>query len=192
MKPSVTFFGERLPKSMFSYIQKDVPKCDLVLVVGTSLKVGGSVLEILREVGHSVPQILINRDEVLLPKEISTGFDVTLLGLCDDVSRYLCQRLGWIDSVPQDSAQSSSQPEPGVKSSEKVSLENLMRPIRGPKATEVTTDGDVKSVIACGTKRSRSFDCDDFERNYVKSQRSSSYGQLQCSQHANRVYLVNT
>jgi NAD+-dependent protein deacetylase sirtuin 1 len=95
MKPAVTFFGEQLPKILFTTMAKDLPKCDLVLVIGTSLKVGGSVHEVLRSVDPSVPQVLINREVVTLPSSMSEGFDVSILGQCDDIARYLCARLDW-------------------------------------------------------------------------------------------------
>jgi NAD-dependent deacetylase sirtuin 1 len=95
MKPDVTFFGEQLPKVLFTTMAKDLPRCDLVLVIGTSLKVGGSVHEVLRGVHPSVPQVLINREAVALPSSMSAGFDVTILGQCDDIARYLCARLDW-------------------------------------------------------------------------------------------------
>ena len=95
LKPSVTFFGEQLPTALFTAMGKDLPRCDLLLVIGTSLKVGGSVHEVLRGLPPHVPQVLINRDPVALPPSLSEGFDVTLLGQCDDIASYLCDRLDW-------------------------------------------------------------------------------------------------
>lgn len=95
MKPTITFFGESLPSNFNRVMKKDVVQCDLILVMGTSLKVGGSVHEIMKQVSPSVPQILINKDAVNPPKSFSEGFDVSLLGACDDVVEYLCQRLEW-------------------------------------------------------------------------------------------------
>ena len=40
-------------------------------------------------------QVLINRDAVAPPAAISEGFDLSLLGDCDDVVRFLCGELGW-------------------------------------------------------------------------------------------------
>ena len=95
LKPNVTFFGEELPKVLFTKMKQDLNKCDLVLIIGTSLKVGGSVHEVLKGVRRSVPQILINKDEVCLPSHMSEGFDVNILGKCDDIAQYLCARLNW-------------------------------------------------------------------------------------------------
>ena len=66
-----------------------------MLVVGTSLKVGGSVYELLKRLDRRVPQVLINREAVQPPVSISDGFDVTLLGDCDDIFRMICSRLRW-------------------------------------------------------------------------------------------------
>jgi NAD-dependent deacetylase sirtuin 1 len=110
MKPNITFFGEALPKSLYTAINKDLPLCDLVIVIGTSLKVGGSVMEILKRIDPSVPQILINKEGVKLPA-FSAGFDVSLLGQCDDVVHMLCALLGWRD-VDSSSSSSSSQAAP--------------------------------------------------------------------------------
>jgi len=94
MKPNITFFGEALPASLHRAIEKDLPLCDLIIVIGTSLKVGGSVVEIIKRMDPSVPQILINKEAVKLPA-FSQGFDVSILGECDQVVQFLCQQLGW-------------------------------------------------------------------------------------------------
>lgn len=40
-------------------------------------------------------QVSINREVVRPARTISDGFDLHLVGDCDDVIRYLCGRLGW-------------------------------------------------------------------------------------------------
>ena len=95
LKPGITFFGERVPKEFDRCIGKDVYKADLIIVIGTSLKVGGSVYNLIQRMPPGVPQILINKELVTLPKTLSEGFDVSLLGTCDEVCSYLCERLGW-------------------------------------------------------------------------------------------------
>ena len=97
MKPEITFFGEAFPKSMMKCMDRDVSKCDAILVIGTSLKVGGSVLEILKNADEAIPQILINKEAVQLSPKLSHGFDVSLLGCCDDIVSYLETQLGWRD-----------------------------------------------------------------------------------------------
>jgi hypothetical protein len=68
----------------------------MVVVMGTSLKVGGVIMQILNKVRKTVPQVLINLENVKPPSKVSDGFDVCLLGECDKIVRYLADRLNWI------------------------------------------------------------------------------------------------
>lgn len=88
MKPDITFFGEALPRVFHDNIARDLEDCDLVISIGTSLKVA-PVADIVDKVPPEVPQILINKDPIQ-----HCNFDVSLLGYCDDVVSYLCHRLG--------------------------------------------------------------------------------------------------
>jgi NAD+-dependent protein deacetylase SIR2 len=66
MKPDITFFGESLPKVFYDTVNDiDRPLVDLVIVIGTSMKVA-PVSEIPHHIQHSVPSIYISRD-VSLP-----------------------------------------------------------------------------------------------------------------------------
>ncbi|CAM9234649.1 unnamed protein product [Scytosiphon promiscuus] len=94
VKPDITFFGEKLPASVKRAVEADNKKADLFLVLGTSLKVQ-PVSRILQFIPPHVPQVLVNRELIRPPRNISDGFDLHLLGDCDDVIRYLCDRLGW-------------------------------------------------------------------------------------------------
>lgn len=88
MKPNITFFGEALPSLFHDNINHDLRETDLVISIGTSLKVA-PVAEIVDKVPPNVPQILINKDPIH-----HCNFDVSLLGFCDDVVSYLCEQLG--------------------------------------------------------------------------------------------------
>ncbi|CAM9909071.1 unnamed protein product [Pylaiella littoralis] len=94
VKPDITFFGEKLPGSVKRAVEADHKKADLLLVLGTSLKVQ-PVSRILQHIPKHIPQVLVNRELIRPPKKISDGFDLHLLGDCDDVIQYLCGRLGW-------------------------------------------------------------------------------------------------
>ncbi|GMM36605.1 NAD-dependent histone deacetylase [Saccharomycopsis crataegensis] len=94
MKPDITFFGEDLPQRFHESIKRDIRDCDLLICVGTSLKVA-PVSEIVNKVPESVPQILINKDPVT-----HCEFDVSLLGYCDQVASYLCKKMNW--KLPHD------------------------------------------------------------------------------------------
>lgn len=90
MKPDIVFFGESLPNEFFDCIEEDVRLCDMVIVLGTSLKVA-PVSRIIEMVDPEIPQILINREVVAQPHQ----FDAELLGNCDAVVAALARELNW-------------------------------------------------------------------------------------------------
>ncbi|KAF8474749.1 chromatin regulatory protein sir2 [Kalaharituber pfeilii] len=70
MKPDITFFGEQLPAAFHDrLVDHDRERCDLLICIGTSLKVAPPVNHV--------------------------EFDVELLGSCDDVVAELCRLVGW-------------------------------------------------------------------------------------------------
>lgn len=88
MKPDIVFFGEGLPDEFHDSISEDQDQCDLLIVIGSSLKVR-PVAHIPNSIPSNVPQILINRE----PLDHLT-FDIELLGDCDIIVNELCHRLG--------------------------------------------------------------------------------------------------
>ncbi|KAL4640925.1 NAD-dependent protein deacetylase sirtuin-1-like [Arapaima gigas] len=88
MKPDIVFFGENLPEQFHRAMKQDKDEVDLLIVIGSSLKVRPVAL-IPSSIPHEVPQILINREQ--LPH---LNFDVELLGDCDVIINELCHRLG--------------------------------------------------------------------------------------------------
>ncbi|KAJ6171072.1 NAD-dependent protein deacetylase h.t1.c1 [Penicillium chermesinum] len=90
MKPDITFFGEGLPDEFGRrLLNHDRELADLVIVIGTSLKVA-PVAEVPGILPRDVPQIYISRTPVS-----HTEFDIDLLGDCDVVVSELCRRAGW-------------------------------------------------------------------------------------------------
>ncbi|PVU98691.1 hypothetical protein BB559_001358 [Furculomyces boomerangus] len=89
MKPDIVFFGEKLPNEFHSSLEEDRNQVDLLVVMGSSLKVA-PVSEIMSHLPHNIPQIVINRTPIT-----HLNFDVQLLGNSDDIVTYLCYRLGW-------------------------------------------------------------------------------------------------
>ncbi|CAH2322063.1 NAD-dependent deacetylase sirtuin-1 [Pelobates cultripes] len=87
MKPDIVFFGENLPEQFHRAMKYDKNEVDLLIVIGSSLKVRPVAL-IPSSIPHEVPQILINREP--LPH---LHFDIELLGDCDVVINELCERL---------------------------------------------------------------------------------------------------
>ncbi|RZC33455.1 NAD-dependent histone deacetylase Sir2, partial [Asbolus verrucosus] len=90
MKPDIVFFGEGLPDTFHEAMAEDKNQCDLLLVIGSSLKVRPVAL-IPSSLPAHVPQILINREP--LPH---CHFDVELLGDCDVIINHLCHLFGGI------------------------------------------------------------------------------------------------
>uniref|UniRef100_A0A1B0D9H0 protein acetyllysine N-acetyltransferase n=1 Tax=Phlebotomus papatasi TaxID=29031 RepID=A0A1B0D9H0_PHLPP len=92
MKPDIVFFGEGLPTAFHDAIMADRDACDLLIVIGSSLKVHLHFKHLKKTKG--VPQILINREP--LPH---MRFDVELLGDSDVIIDHLCNELGgeWRD-----------------------------------------------------------------------------------------------
>ncbi len=91
LKPDIVFFGEDLTAEFDTTIDGDLATADLLIVMGSSLKVD-PVASIVRDLPPHVPQILINREVVAVPHE----FDLCLLGECDDVVVKLMTMLGWL------------------------------------------------------------------------------------------------
>ncbi|KAI6044483.1 DHS-like NAD/FAD-binding domain-containing protein [Pisolithus marmoratus] len=75
MKPDITFFGEKLNDEFDRALIEDRDKVDLLLVIGTSLKVS------------PVSEILFHVPDV--------DTQVVLLGNADEIVQYLCERLHW-------------------------------------------------------------------------------------------------
>lgn len=89
LKPDITFFGEALPDTFANRLTvHDKNLADLVLVIGTSLKVA-PVSEIVPYLAK-IPQLIISRDRVH-----HLEFDIEMLGDCDVVVAELCRRLDW-------------------------------------------------------------------------------------------------
>ncbi|POW00684.1 hypothetical protein PSHT_12903 [Puccinia striiformis] len=132
MKPDIIFFGEGLPTEFDEAIESDRFECDLVIVIGTSLKVA-PVSEIIKYVPDGVPQILINRDPIYHGRRKTAQtqgegkfeyegdefeFDICLFGQSDLILRELSRRLGPGWQLDQPSSI------PGVPSTQNNSLAN--------------------------------------------------------------------
>lgn len=113
IKPDIVFFGESLPRRFHDSIKSDEGEADLVLVMGSSLKVN-PVRSIVGRFRKETPMILINREPVGRPHK----FDVELLGYSDEIVQELCRLLEW--EIPQPDpvllGQSNLPPPPVVSS----------------------------------------------------------------------------
>ncbi|ODM93270.1 NAD-dependent protein deacetylase sirtuin-1 [Orchesella cincta] len=88
VKPDIVFFGEDLPDEFHTNLTLDKPHCDLLVVIGSSLRVRPVSL-IPGMVPAEVPQILINREP--LPQ---VNFDIELFGNSDSIIAQLCRMMG--------------------------------------------------------------------------------------------------
>lgn len=86
IKPDIVFFGEGLSDEFHNSMTIDKDQCDLLIVIGSSLKVRPVAL-IPNSIPENIPQILINREPLN-----HLNFDIELLGDCDIIVEYLCER----------------------------------------------------------------------------------------------------
>ncbi|MBW0517413.1 hypothetical protein O181_057128 [Austropuccinia psidii MF-1] len=106
VKPDIVFFGEPLPKKFFSCLS-DFSEADLLIVLGTSLKVQ-PFASLVSNVSFNCPRALINLhqvgDDIFDFEGLSRGGrefvrDVLLLGTIDEIIEELCDELGWKDEL---------------------------------------------------------------------------------------------
>ncbi|XP_042224945.1 NAD-dependent protein deacetylase sirtuin-2-like isoform X1 [Homarus americanus] len=115
VKPDIVFFRENLPPRFFHCVQSDFPKCDLLIILGTSLTVQ-PFASLIDNVPPSCPRLLINREKtgsvdpvMAILHGIFTGGlaldspnnkrDVALLGDCDDGCKTFAEMLGWKEDL---------------------------------------------------------------------------------------------
>ncbi|XP_008424351.1 NAD-dependent protein deacetylase sirtuin-2 isoform X2 [Poecilia reticulata] len=109
VKPDIVFFGENLPTRFFTSMKMDFPRCDLLIVMGTSLQVQ-PFASLVSRVSKSCPRLLINMEKTgqADPMLGLLGFgggmdfdsdkayrDVAQISTCDDGCLALADLLGW-------------------------------------------------------------------------------------------------
>lgn len=115
VKPDIVFFGERLPDRFFQLSEEDFARCDLLIIIGTSLQVQ-PFAGLVDKVHNSIPRLLINLEKCgqgnLMSKLLGLGCgldfdseanfrDVALIGTCDQGCSEMAERLGWKDELAQ-------------------------------------------------------------------------------------------
>uniref|UniRef100_A0A7I4YA29 Deacetylase sirtuin-type domain-containing protein n=1 Tax=Haemonchus contortus TaxID=6289 RepID=A0A7I4YA29_HAECO len=114
VKPDIIFFGENLPKRFFQCAISDFPKCDLLLIMGTSLVVQ-PFASLVNEVSQDVPRLLINKEQAGRSGIVERAMgiqglcygtkenrrDVFWSGACDDGCRRLAELLDWEHELDQ-------------------------------------------------------------------------------------------
>ncbi|KAI7800680.1 NAD-dependent protein deacetylase sirtuin-2 isoform X1 [Triplophysa rosa] len=109
VKPDIVFFGENLPARFFTSMQTDFPRCDLLVIMGTSLQVQ-PFASLVSKVSNSCPRLLINMEKTG-QSEFGMGLfgfgggmdfdsdkayrDVAHISSCDDGCMALAGLLGW-------------------------------------------------------------------------------------------------
>jgi len=88
IKPDIVFFGEALPLRFSEHSREDLKSCDLLIILGTSLKVK-PFAGLPGLVKPGTPILLLNRQQVL------RSADVFMQGDCDDGVLELARLLGW-------------------------------------------------------------------------------------------------
>jgi len=109
IKPDIVFFGENLPLRFFTCSKEDFKRCDLLLILGTSLKVQ-PFASLVDKVNSTTPRVLINREKVgtstpmlallgmgagLSYDSPSNTRDIFVQGDCDEGTRKLAALIGW-------------------------------------------------------------------------------------------------
>ncbi|XP_044744489.1 NAD-dependent protein deacetylase sirtuin-2-like isoform X1 [Coccinella septempunctata] len=109
VKPDIVFFGENLPSRFHKMLFSDFPKCDLLIILGSSLAVQ-PFASLVDRVQRDCPRLLINRERAgqrsglmalmgvrggLDFENEKTKRDVFWLGDCDDGCQLLAEKLGW-------------------------------------------------------------------------------------------------
>lgn len=110
IKPDVKFFGERLDGRFFRLVKEDFPKCELLIIIGSSLTVM-PFAQLIQKVPARCPRLLINKTKsghdipaIFRIFKPSTGLmydrkgnvrDVAYLGDCDEACLKLATLLNW-------------------------------------------------------------------------------------------------
>ena len=103
MKPAIVLFRSSLPKAFAQNVPDDVKDVDLLIVIGTSLRVAPAN-SLVRQVPKSAMRVLVNREEAgghlgMKFDDPDPNRDFFAQGECDAVVLELMDSLGWIDEL---------------------------------------------------------------------------------------------
>ncbi|KAG8438752.1 hypothetical protein GDO86_005084 [Hymenochirus boettgeri] len=94
VKPDIVFFGEDLPDT-FKQGYQDFPKADLLIIMGTSLKIY-PFADLVNIVRPNIPRLLINKEKVgPFAKKRLRKKDVAELGDLCDITGRMVRELSW-------------------------------------------------------------------------------------------------
>ncbi|KNC77806.1 hypothetical protein SARC_09745 [Sphaeroforma arctica JP610] len=101
VKPDIVFFGENLPARFDERANEDFDECDLLLIMGTSLKVA-PFSHLCTFVDKTCVRLMLNLEVPKVPFfdwSSKLNRDVRYLGTCDEGCRQLTAMLGWEDEL---------------------------------------------------------------------------------------------
>ncbi|XP_063687297.1 uncharacterized protein LOC134820699 [Bolinopsis microptera] len=107
VKPDVVMFGEELPKKFYLY-PKDFQKCDLLIIMGTSLNVE-PFSELVDAVPRKCPRVLLNRDAVGPFADSRRKNDIFVPGDILESLKQVIKLAGWNKTKNSDDDCSSSE-----------------------------------------------------------------------------------
>jgi NAD-dependent SIR2 family protein deacetylase len=99
VKPDIVFFEENLPTRFNSCVREDFKRCELLIVMGTSLKVE-PFASLVDQVAKGCPRILLNNEPVG-PWAIDArrNTDIYIPGATDRSVTFLARRLDWMTEL---------------------------------------------------------------------------------------------
>ncbi|XP_055371739.1 NAD-dependent protein deacetylase Sirt2 [Condylostylus longicornis] len=112
VKPDIVFFGENLPSRFFELPGEDFKKCDLLIIMGTSLEIQ-PFASLAENANPNCLRLLINRDKVgkfggrnwfmsgvnLRYDDPENTKDAAFIGDCDEGVYEIAKILGWEDEL---------------------------------------------------------------------------------------------
>ncbi|XP_072030920.1 NAD-dependent protein deacetylase sirtuin-2-like [Amphiura filiformis] len=157
VKPDIVFFGESLPTRFFPLVMEDFPKCDLLIIMGTSLVVQ-PFASLVDRVRDTTPRLLINiektgqSDPLMSMLGMGSGMDfdsdqkyrdVAQLGTCDEGCYKLAELLGW--KADLDEMISKEHAKIDAAKAAATSSSSAATPSSAAVAAEVPKDADTSS-----------------------------------------------
>jgi len=149
IKPDITFFGEQISQFYRPRLESDQKVADLLLIIGTSLKVA-PVNEMLLALPPGIPQIWISKERC---QREGVKVDIELLGECDVIVEELCRRAGWANSLKQRLWEDSQREAPNSQSENVMAVRAKQETLEEPNDEQKLQGG--MTMDGATVKRSR-------------------------------------
>ncbi|CAN9499176.1 unnamed protein product [Ophioblennius macclurei] len=147
VKPDVVFFGEDLPQKYFLSTE-DFPKADLLIIMGTSLKIE-PFASLVNTVRSTVPRLLLNRHAVgPFEKVPLRRGDHMELGDLEVTVRRFAEMLGWYNEIEELMKTQESLSVPVLMSS--PSLQSGQTSRRGASEPQARSGSGAQSAASSG------------------------------------------